>query len=322
MISGRIPNPDGIIPPTGEANGYFHGGTGAATAHTRFSRTANLGAAPYTYSDVARVDLCALGIGGIGQRPSLKFLVQGELATSSTVGAHPADVLMDLWERAGKDPADLDVETYYRAYVTGGGGSGSTAWRVNRTIDTQTPARELMQSLLDETFSTVVKLEDGTLLVVPRDVAAGTATAIGVNDFVDKPPVTVELKQASDCFNCVPVDYEVTTASGTHSVRNEDTTFANANPFSGTETIRRAPPLSTTWVSTAEHALNLSLLLGRESFKVRATYKFRLHKRWVLLQEHDLLSLTEPHLGLSAKVVKIRRISEGADGVISVEADE
>jgi hypothetical protein len=324
MLSGRIPSPAGIIPPTGEEHGYFHGGTGAAVAHTRFSRAANLGAAPYTYSSVARVDFCALGIGTRSSRPSLQFKVQALLAASATVGAHPADVLVDLWTRAGKDPAKIDVETYYRAYVTGGGGSGSTEWRVSRTIDSQTSARDLMDALLDETFSTVVKKENGTIMVVPRDVASGTATAIGVNDFVPGggQPVTVELKQASDCFNCVPVTYEVTAPSGSHTVTNEDTTFAVANPFSATETIRRAPTVATKWVSTAEHALNLSHLLARESFTGRATYKFRLHKRWVLLQEHDLLSLMEPHLGLSAKVVKIRRISEDESGVISIEADE
>ena len=323
MISGHSANP-GLIPPTGEDPGYFHGGTGAAIAHTRFDGTGAGTTAPYTYSTVARIDFCALAIGTQSARPALKFKVKALLASSDTVGAHPADVLVDLWTRAGKDPAKLDVETYYRAYVTGGGGSGSDEWMVNRTIDSETPIGELMQALLDETFSTAIKKETGVVVVVPRDVAVGGATALGVNDFlpVGAPPITVEMKQASDCFNCVAVDYEVTTATGTHKVRNEDTTFALANPFSTAETIRRAPPVNATWVSTAEHALNLSHLLAHENFESRATYKFQLHKRWVLLQEHDLLSLTEPHLGLVAKVVKIRRISEDGAGVISIDADE
>ena len=314
-----------IIPPTGEDVGYFHGGTGAATAHTRFSRTASLGPAPYTYSTVARVDFCALAIGGIGMRPVLKFKVQGELAASSSVGADPVDVLVDLWARAGMTSA-LDVTTYYQAYCDSGGGSGTDQWIINRSIDSQTSARDLIDSLLLETFSTAVTLEDGSVLIVPRDVGEVTATAIGVDDFVvdgGSDPIVVERKQDTDCFNCIQVKYQVTTDSGTHDVTNEDTTFAVANPSPyGISGIHRGPAVNCSWVSTAEHALNLSHLLAQEEFTVRRTFKFRLHPRWVLLQVGMILSLTEPILGCSGQACRITSLSEGSDGVIECEAQE
>ena len=167
MISGRVPSPVNVIPSTGEEHGYFWPGLpGTATAHTRFSRNENLGAAPYTYSTVARVDLCALGINSRNSRPSFKFKMQGELAASATVGADPVAVLEDLWARAGMT-ATLDTATYYAAYVASGGGSTTDQWLVNRAIESQTSAKELIDSLLFETFSTAVTLEDGTVQIVP-----------------------------------------------------------------------------------------------------------------------------------------------------------
>ena len=276
------------------------------------------------------MDFCALGIGGgyVGgevARPTLKFKMQGELAASATVGADPVDVLEDLWARAGMT-ATLDTATYYAAYVASGGGSGTDQWLVNRAIESQTSAKELIDSLLFETFSTAVTLEDGTVQIVPRDGGDVSATALGVNDFVTdggSDPIVTVRKQASDCFNCVPVSYQVTTVSGTNDVTNEDTTFAVANPSDyGIAGIHRAPVVSASWVSTAEHALNLSHLLAQESFTIRRTFKFRLHPRWVLLQVGDTVSLTEPLLGLSSQVARIVSLSEDASGVISVEADE
>ena len=329
MISGRLKDTPDVIPPAGEEHGYFWPGLpGTAPVHTRFSRTANLGDAPYDYSSICRVDFCALGINasyvGQPQAVNLKFKMQGELAASSTVGADPVEVLLDLWDRAGMT-ADLDVETYYRDFCDDGGGSGTDQWLVNRAIESQTSAKELIDSLLFETFSTAVTLEDGTVQIIPRNGGDVSATALGVDDFLadEADPVSCVRTQASDAFNCVPVSYRVTTVSGTNDVTNEDTTFAVANPSSyGIAGIHRAPAVSASWVSTAEHALNLSYLLAQESFTVRRTFKFRLHPRWVMLQAGDTVSLTEPNLGLSSQVARIVSLSEDESGAISVEADE
>ena len=313
------------VPQPGEDSAHFHGGTGAATARTRFALPDVTSTAPITYDDVAHIQYGALAIGAQASRPSLKFKVQGELAASASVGADPVDVLEGLWSRAGMT-SPLDVTTYYQAYCDSGGGSGTDQWVVNRCIDSQTSALDLIEALLFETFSTTVTLEDGTVQVVPRDQGDVSATALGVDDFVivgSSDPISCERKQAADCFNCFQVQYEVTTASGTHDVTNEDTTFAVANPSSyGIAGVHRAPPVPCSWVSTAEHALNLSHLLAQESFTVRRTFKFKLHPRWVLLQVGDTVSLTEPHLGLSSQVARIVSLSEDASGVIEVEAEE
>jgi len=63
-------------------------------------------------------------------------------------------------------------------------------------------------------------------------------------------------------------------------------------------------------------------LVGQRAAYIRNTYAFRLGYEFSLLEPGDLVSLTDPHLGLSQFPVRIRTIDEDESGNLSIIAEE
>jgi hypothetical protein len=63
-------------------------------------------------------------------------------------------------------------------------------------------------------------------------------------------------------------------------------------------------------------------LILQRGLYIRNTYEFRLSAEFCLLDPMDLVSLTDPLLGLNATVVRITDIEEADDGTLSVTAEE
>lgn len=72
-------------------------------------------------------------------------------------------------------------------------------------------------------------------------------------------------------------------------------------------------------VAIGQRAAQLILQRG---LYIRNTYEFRLSAEFCLLDPMDLVSLTDPLLGLNATVVRITDIEEADDGTLSVTAEE
>jgi hypothetical protein len=63
-------------------------------------------------------------------------------------------------------------------------------------------------------------------------------------------------------------------------------------------------------------------LIGQRAAYIRNTYAFKLGYEFALLEPGDLVSLTDPHIGLSQFPVRIRTIDEDENGNLSVVAEE
>jgi hypothetical protein len=63
-------------------------------------------------------------------------------------------------------------------------------------------------------------------------------------------------------------------------------------------------------------------LIGARALYIRNTYKFTLGYNFVLLEPGDIVSLTDPALGLVAYPVRIQTVSENDTGELAVEAEE
>jgi len=66
----------------------------------------------------------------------------------------------------------------------------------------------------------------------------------------------------------------------------------------------------------------VSQLIGQRAAYVRNTYSFKLGYEFSLLEPGDLVSLTEPHIGLNQFPVRIRSIDEDESGNLSIVAEE
>lgn len=63
-------------------------------------------------------------------------------------------------------------------------------------------------------------------------------------------------------------------------------------------------------------------LIGQRAAYIRNTYAFKLGYEFSLLEPGDLLSLTDPHIGLNAFPVRIQSIDEDDSGNLSIVAEE
>ncbi len=64
----------------------------------------------------------------------------------------------------------------------------------------------------------------------------------------------------------------------------------------------------------------LGIAVRRQNY-IRNTYQFRLNAKWKLLEPMDLVTLTDPQIGLSALPVRLTKIEEDEDFQLSCEAE-
>jgi hypothetical protein len=63
-------------------------------------------------------------------------------------------------------------------------------------------------------------------------------------------------------------------------------------------------------------------LIGQRSVWIRNTYKFRLGYNYLLLEVGDIVSLTDPTIGLSSQTVRLTDIQETAEQLLEITAEE
>ena len=69
-------------------------------------------------------------------------------------------------------------------------------------------------------------------------------------------------------------------------------------------------------------AVTVAQLIGQRSAYIRNTYAFKLGYEFALLEPGDLVSLTDPHIGLDKFPVRIRSLDEDESGYLAVVAEE
>jgi len=274
--------------------------------------------------------------------PNISAEVKGFCVNAPNgLDAHPADVLLHLLTNVssglGLSASQIEVDhgpdglsaSSYRTYCTAMG------FYVSRAITSQEETGKMVQQLLDATNSRAI-WSNGKLKVIPLgDTATGSfgyipatnATILSASEFIvgspGDDPITVQRTAQSDVFNVWPVEFNQRHASGT-SIPVYETANVEAvvtDPRNAA-TIRRAPPTRLDWITNATHAWAISYLLGVRSLYVRNTYRFTLGPRWTLLEPGDLVSLTEPVMGLSGTMARIVSIEEREDGSLDLQSEE
>src|SRR5882672_9074460 len=120
-------------------------------------------------------------------------------------------------------------------------------------------------------------------------------------------PVVVRLKQTADTYNKVTVKYP-----GRANAYNP--TVAEAKDDASIQDIglRSRDPKQVDVFALDSSATTCShLQLGRE--QVKATFEFTLVHKYVLLEPMDLVTVTDPAMRLSRKLVRIKEITENPD---------
>lgn len=270
--------------------------------------------------------------------PNVSLEIHALFADAMHVDVSPADIAIDMlthprrgvfWPAARVDAVSsgsVDPSSW-RNYCTAYG--LNLSW----VIDTQTDVLTLIGLLLDATNSDAIQTNrpDGLgfmLKFVPRGdqplTANGvtftpitTATPIGPDDLLE--PITIQRSPPIDRFNSCPIEY--VNRDGDY-VRDavDDPDMADVE----LRGLRRATTFALPQVIAPESAVMLSRIRAQRSLNVVRTFTLKLPDRFLLLEPTDLLTVSDPVMGLVNVPMRVTAVGEdiGAGGGVTITAED
>jgi len=285
------------------------------------------------YSGMALVCQAAIDLGTSGTMKNHSFEVTGFLGTEqdpaalSAYDAKPASVVVDFltnvyygatWS-AGKISDLVTGAASYATYCTACG------FAISPLFDAQKPAAEHIQDIMDATNAEAIWTAGATgmtLKVVPYGDTPITANGttytpnttplydLTYDDFLGvvgkdgKPTgndaITVNRSSTQDVKNTIPIEYwDRLNAYNVNVLQDPDAADVSINGA------KVDGAISMHMITRAAHALQISRIKAQRNVYVRNTYTFQIGWKYLLLEPMDLVTLTDPKLGLDHKIVRI-----------------
>jgi hypothetical protein len=144
---------------------------------------------------------------------------------------------------------------------------------------------------------------------------------LGLSDFIFDPtsddPVTVDIIDPHDSYNRVQLDIrDRDNGYNTNSIVWEDD--ASISDFG----LLQSQIITCDEVCKSAVATIMAMLIGKRAVNIKNNYTFKLGPTFILLLPGDIVTLTEPNLGLSAFAVRITEIDEDENGTLTIKAEE
>ena len=280
------------------------------------------------YPSTAYLASGSYDLGGTASLDNHTFEVQMPTRLSETVpDADPAVVLADLLTNtrygAGYPAAQLGDLSALSAYCR------ATGLLVSPALTEQRSAHEVITEILDACNARVFA-SAGKLQFVPLgdESASGNGASytpsmpvrydLTDDDFLgEDEPVRVTRKRESDAYNHVRVEF-VNRANQYNTETVEAKDQANIELYG----LRSEGAQKCAFFCDAGAARRSAQLRLQRQLYIRNVYEFRLGWRYCLLEPCDIVTLTDPGLGLDHFPVRITRIEEAATGELTVTAEE
>jgi hypothetical protein len=161
---------------------------------------------------------------------------------------------------------------------------------------------------------------EGLLKFNPRYDSAGVVAELGIDDFIvsgNEPPVVMTRTDPADAFNSLRINYlDASNDYNTSSADFKDQ--ANIDRFG----LRPASEETYFAVKSADVAAWVLEHRGKRNLYVRNEYTFNLGWQFARLEPMDVVTLTEPRLGLNGDAVMIKEITENETGDLTIVAEE
>lgn len=156
---------------------------------------------------------------------------------------------------------------------------------------------------------------------------------LGPDDFItstknsnkNDSPVTVTRKDPADGFNQVQLNCSIRDTNGgiANSPAYQDTPYRWQDGPSIDHVGVQAPNvISSTEICLDSVAANVVALIGQRAQYIRNNYKFKLPYTFVLLEPGDIVTLTEPNIGLDHFAVRITAVEEDDKGDLTFNSEE
>ena len=165
--------------------------------------------------------------------------------------------------------------------------------------------------------SEVSATDRGAIYISPT--AAGPVADLSEKDFIadsSTPPVTVKRTAQVDLPNILQIE---------HLDRNSDyNQCVTSQPDAASVALygpRKASPQTLHMIQDPVIARKILSIQTRRNAYIRNTYSFKLKTQWVLLEPMDLVTLTEPLLGLNKLPVRLTKVAENDKFELDCEAE-
>lgn len=256
--------------------------------------------------------------------PSFQLEVNGQLQlTGDGIDANPADVIIDMlrWEGYADD-IDLASFDNFRSYCRGAGLYVSTP---DDAFKDQKKCQECIKELLQITNAYLFWSVD-RFKIVPRDDRPRGSWQPNTTVCYDLTPdemakqdsgacVLYERKDSSEVYNRFGVVY----TNRDNNYESETVYYEDAADIVA-HGPRTAGDFSAKWLHTTERAVKLAEMQARINRTENIRYKFKLSWEFGLLEPGDLVTLTDPVIGLDYQLVMIESVDEESELTLSVTA--
>ena len=266
-------------------------------------------------------------LGGSAALSNHNFEVISDITFSETIhDANPADVIEDFITnpRYGAAPslnmADLSE---FRTYCA------ATNLLISPALTEQREAFEIINEIVEAVNCAVVPSPDGLKI---RSYGDSAVTGNGVtftpnlapvyhltdDDFLgEDQPVRVRRSRDTDAYNHCQIEYvNRFNQYNTETVEAKDQ--ANIEMFG----LRTQDPVKFDFFCEPKIARHAVQLLLQRRLYVRNEYEFDLGWKYCRLEPMDIVTITDESLGLNRFLVRITRVEEDEEGVLSITAEE
>lgn len=254
--------------------------------------------------------------------PTYNFEIKGKLlSTGDYTDANPADVIRYILDKTGLSGVAIDGLDNYRTYCQ------ENDLLISSPMDDTTAreTREIINEIINLTNAYMFWSNDHYKIVVLDDQAHGAwkpdttiRYALTPDDLLPQSGaalVTYSRKDSSEVYNQYPVEF----ISRKNSYDKETVSYALSKDIAE-HGVRQASTTKAHWFYTKERAVKLAEALARKAIYGRNQYTFKLDWAFCRLEVGDLVTLTDPSIGLDKQVVRISSVTEGTNGVLTFTA--
>lgn len=254
--------------------------------------------------------------------PTYNFEIKGKLlSTGDYTDANPADVIRYILDKTGLSGVAIDGLDNYRTYCRENDLLISSPMDDTNARET----REIINEIINLTNAYMFWSNDHYKIVVLDDQAHGgwkpdttIRYALTPDDLLPQSGaalVTYSRKDSSEVYNQYPVEF----ISRKNSYDKETVSYALSKDIAE-HGVRQASTTKAHWFYTKERAVKLAEALARKAIYGRNQYTFKLDWSFCRLEVGDLVTLTDPSIGLDKQVVRISSVTEGTNGVLTFTA--
>lgn len=274
-----------------------------------------------SYSGLAYV-AGVIDLGNNGSMPTFNFEVKGKLLNKGDgIDVNPADYILYVLDKIGMGDVAVDGIDNYRNYCNQANLLISTPSDATGTQE----AHDIINDIAMLTNAAVFWSNDSFKIVPLADRPVGNWQPnktiiydLTSDDFLPQEQgaaVTYARKDSSEIYNRFTVEF-LNRSNGyeKESVSFEDTADIIAHG------VRQAPTVKAHYIYTKERAVKIAEEQARKNKYERNQYTFKLGWAFCRLEVGDLVTLTDPAIGLDKVVCCINSVSEDATGALTITA--